>query len=236
MEKHKYILLTSIFLISISGLFAAEQKSVVIPSLSLHIRITEMTESESPFIIGDNIVFTFTPSKKNVRHVGISFKNESFNQIHSLSKNDNGVFFFLYKYPKEKIINYKFIEDGVWILDNNSKSTYTDRNFIQLSTFEIPEKNIKEHLSPIITDKTVTFIFKAEENSSVYLTGDFNNWNPFLHKLKEVKPGQYSITLKLPKGKFGYYFIYNGARILDSENPFRGISRINENVSLFTIN
>ena len=235
MKNLKYILLLQIFLISITGLYAAEQESVVIPSFSLHIKITEMKESEAPFIVSDTIIFTYKPSRERVRHVGISFENENFSQIHTLTKNENGVYFYMYKYPKKRVINYKFVEDGVWILDSKSKSTYTDRNFIQLSTFEIPEKNIKEHLSPIINGNRVTFRFKAEKQSNVYLTGDFNNWNPFLHKLKEENPGEYSITLKLPKGKFGYYFIYNGVRILDVENPFKGISRINESVSLFTI-
>jgi len=235
MKNLKYILLTTIILISISSLFSAEQEGLIINSLSLHIRITEMVESEEPFIVGDTLVFSYLPSKSKVRHVGISFENEDFSKIYNLYKNENGVYFYLYKYPKERVINYKFIEDGIWIVDKKSKVIRTDKNYIQLSSFEIPEKNIKEHISPIISDKSVTFTLRAQEGIKVYVTGDFNNWNPFLYKLKEITPGQYSLTLKISSGRYGYYFIYNGQRVLDSENPFTGISRIGEKVSLFTI-
>ncbi len=235
MKNLKYILLTTAFLISFTSLFSAEQESLVINSLSLHIRITEMTESEAPFIVGGDLVFTYMPSKKNVRHVGISFENEDFSRIYNLFKNENGVYFFIYKYPKEKTINYKFIEDGIWILDKTSKSIIVNKNYIRLSSFVVPDKNVKEHLSPIIEDSTATFKMKGHEGSSVYITGDFNNWTPFLYKLTEETPGVFTITLNLPKGKFGYYFIYNGERVLDSENPFRGRSKIGEDVSLFTI-
>lgn len=235
MKNLKYVLLSTLFLISLTFMFSAEQEGFVINSLSLHIRITEMVKSEPPFIVGGNLIFTYTPSKQSVRHVGIAFENEYFSKIHDLYKNENGVYFFIYQYPKEKSINYKFIEDGIWILDTSSKKTITDKNYIQLSSFEIPDKNVKEHLSPIIEGRKTTFKIRGRESSQIYLTGDFNNWNPFLYKLDEESPGYYSITLDLPKGKYGYYYIYNGERVLDSENPFRGRSRIGEDVSLFTI-
>lgn len=236
MKNLKYILLTTVFIISFTKLFSAEQESLVINSLSLHIRITEITEHEAPFIIGGDLIFTYMPSKQNVRHVGISFENENFSRIYNLYKNENGVYFFIYKYPKEKTINYKFIEDGIWILDKTVKSMIANKSYIRLSSFEVPDKNVKEHISPIIENSTATFKMKAPKGSSIYITGDFNNWNPFLYKLTEEISGQYTITLNLPKGKFGYYFIYNGERVLDSENPFRGRSKIGEDVSLFTIN
>lgn len=235
MKNLKYILLTTIIILTNLQLFSVEQENMEIKSFSLHIRITEMTESEPPFVSGENIVFSYKPTKESVRHVGIAFENENFSTIHNLMRNENGIYFYLYKYPKERLINYRFIEDGVWLLDENSSKTFTDKNFIQLSTFEVPEKNIKEHLSPIINENKVTFMFSGDPNTSVYVTGDFNNWNPFLHRMKEESPGEYSITLNIPKGKFGYYFIYQGSRVLDAENPLRGISRINESVSLFTI-
>lgn len=235
MKNLKYVLFTMLILISFTTVYSAEQEGMIIPSLSLHIRITEMVESEAPFIVGGDLIFSYAPSKPRVRHVGISFENENFSIIHNLYKNENGIYFFIYKYPKEKIINYKFIEDGIWISDNKNRKQILDRNFISLSSFEIPDKNVKEHLSPIINGNNAIFKIRSKENSSVYLTGDFNSWNPFLYKLTEESPGLYSISLKLPKGKFGYYFIDNGERVLDSENPIKGRSRIGEDVSLFTI-
>ena len=53
--------------------------------------------------------------------------------------------------------------------------------------------------------------------------------------MKEYKPGEFRITLPLPKGKYGYYYIYNGKRIQDRDNFNRGISMLGESVSLVTI-
>ncbi|MGL1890456.1 MAG: hypothetical protein OCD02_02465 [Spirochaetaceae bacterium] len=235
MKNLKYIFFTTLFFISFTGLFAAEQEGIQIPSLSLHIKITEMLESQAPFIIGENLIFTYKPSKKRVRHVGISFGNENYSKIHNLYKNENGIYFFIYKYPKEEKIEYKYIEDGVWITDKKAQMNFIDNNFISLSSFKIPEKNIKEHISPIINGSSATFTIKAEPESSIYLTGDFNSWNPFLYKLNEEKPGLFSITIRLPEGQYGYYYILNGERTLDIENPIKGRSNIGEKVSLCTI-
>ncbi len=235
MKNLKYVLLTTIFIISISSIFSAEDTAFEISDFSLHIKITEMTKSEEPFISGENIIFSYTPVKQGVRHVGIAFENENFSQIYNLYRNENGVFFYIYKYPKTKEIRYKFVVDGVWTADSINSKVIRDKNFIKLSSFTIPDKNIKEHLSPIINDDTIIFKFRGMPGSSVYLTGDFNNWNPFIYKLKEEVPGEYIFSLTLPKGKFAYYFIYNGERVLDSENPFAGMSRLGEKVSLFTV-
>lgn len=235
MKNLKYLLFITAILIPSISTFGAEEEKFSINSLKLHIKISDMMDSEKPFISGDSLVFSYKPSKKKPRHVGIAFESEDFSKIHSLYRNSNGIYFYIYKYPRKNTVNYRFIEDGVWLSDKKNTKTTTDKNFITLSSFKIPEKNIKEHQLPIISKNSATFILKGSENSSVYLTGDFNNWNPFLYPLKEVEPGHYSITLDLPKGKYGYYFIYNGERTLDRENFSRGISKLGESVSLFTI-
>jgi len=234
MKNLKYVFLTTLVLFSIN-IFSADREKLRIPSLSLHLRLVEMETSEKPFIVGEDLIFTYCPSKDRPRHVGIAFRSEDFKEIHDLYRNPNGIYFFIYKYPKEKEVDYRFIEDGVWIYDKKNRDTKIDKNFITLSSFSIPNANIKDYNSPIIGTNSVTFIVKGSENSSAYLTGDFNNWNPFLYKMKEYKPGEFKITLPLPKGKYGYYFIFNGERVLDKDNFERGISRLGEDVSLFTV-
>ncbi|MBN2617413.1 MAG: glycogen-binding domain-containing protein [Spirochaetales bacterium] len=237
MKNLKYILFTTLFLFSVLSLWSAEKEKneFAITSFSLHLRITEMTDSEQPFIVGNDLIFTYKPSKKFVRHVGISFGNENFSEVHNMYKNEHGIYFFIYEFPKDKIINYKFVEDGVWISDAKNSKSVTDKNFISLSVFEVPDKNIKEHITPIISDRNVTFRIKSTPGNSIYLTGDFNSWNPFLYKLEEREEGIYYLDLKLPKGKYGYYYIINGNRVLDFENPETGISQLGEKVSLFVI-
>lgn len=67
------------------------------------------------------------------------------------------------------------------------------------------------------TKKRVTFEVKADPGSEVYLTGDFNNWEPNKHKLKEKSnPGHYKGTVLLERNKqYEYKFIINGNWTVD---------------------
>jgi hypothetical protein len=235
MKKHKhYILLTIFFLLNIS-LFSKEDRGLEIVSFKLHIKISELRDSEPPFIFGDEIIFTYKASKENVRHVGIAFSNEKFSKINTLYKNENGIFFFIYKFPPVEEINYRFIEDGVWVTDLNTPSVLDKPSYIRLSNFKIPSNKTRDFSSPRINGSEVVFYFRQSSGSKVYLTGDFNRWNPFMYPLKEIEDGIFYIKLNLPKGKYGYYFISNGEKYLDSENFSRGISVLGENVSILEI-
>lgn len=133
------------------------------------------------------------------------------------------------------IINYKFVEDGIWLTDSNNQLTKTDRNFISLSSFVIPDAYKKERPSPIIDGNSITFRLKESSNNDIYITGDFNNWNPFLYRMDETSDGNYQIDLKLPKGRYGYYYIVDGKRVTDPENRSVAYSSIGEKVSLLIV-
>ncbi|MBK8905095.1 MAG: isoamylase early set domain-containing protein [Anaerolineaceae bacterium] len=59
----------------------------------------------------------------------------------------------------------------------------------------------------------VTFKLPAEVKAeTVHLCGDFNNWNPTSHPMKQLKDGSFSVTISLDAGQ-SYRFRY----LLDSE-------------------
>ncbi|MBP7148843.1 MAG: isoamylase early set domain-containing protein [Acidobacteria bacterium] len=46
--------------------------------------------------------------------------------------------------------------------------------------------------------------------ASVHLAGDFNDWNPASHPMKQRKDGCWSITLRLPREReYQYRFVIN---------------------------
>lgn len=61
----------------------------------------------------------------------------------------------------------------------------------------------------------VTFRLNQPEAQSVYLVGNFNEWNPTLHPLRKTKKGHWSITITLPRGRYEYRYVVDGQWFTD---------------------
>jgi len=67
---------------------------------------------------------------------------------------------------------------------------------------------------------TVTFRYYGKPGSTVYLAGEFNDWNPNLtHMRDDDHDGIYEVELKLPIGVYQYKFVVDGRWIHDEHNP-----------------
>ena len=67
--------------------------------------------------------------------------------------------------------------------------------------------------------KTVTFSVHQEAGKSVYVAGEFNNWDPTAKKLAyKAKEGVYSASIKLAPGEYQYKFVIDGTWCADPEN------------------
>lgn len=67
--------------------------------------------------------------------------------------------------------------------------------------------------------KETTFTFHAEKGKSVYIAGDFNNWDPTAKKLAyKVREGVYTTTINLTPGEHQYKFVIDGTWCADPEN------------------
>lgn len=67
--------------------------------------------------------------------------------------------------------------------------------------------------------KSVTFTVHSEKGHSVYLAGEFNEWDPTAKKMTYVaKRGLYEATLKLAEGTYQYKFVIDGTWCADPEN------------------
>jgi 1,4-alpha-glucan branching enzyme len=65
---------------------------------------------------------------------------------------------------------------------------------------------------------SLSFYFTAPSGETVTVAGDFNGWDPFMHRLTETAPGRYSLTLPLPAGTYRYVFCHRGERLTDPNN------------------
>ena len=70
-----------------------------------------------------------------------------------------------------------------------------------------------------VATKSVTFTVHAEKGKSVYLAGEFNEWNPTAKKMAyQAKGGLYAATVKLAAGSYQYKFVIDGTWCADPEN------------------
>ena len=82
----------------------------------------------------------------------------------------------------------------------------------------------------------VTFICELKPDAKdVYLTGDFNLWNPTSIKMLLAKDGSFRISRILPPGHYLYKFIIDGLWHNDPDAPCEGADQNGCLTSAFTI-
>ena len=190
-----------------------------INNLMMDITVGNIKKAGPPRLIGRDIIFTYSSSKP-VRFVGSRFKHENYKILHIYERNKNGIFILIYPVPENtKELTYRIVEDGIWMADpfnpnikyNNVGTAFSYYKIKNLPKMAISNPNIGKN-------RTATFYLRAASGQMVTITGDFNNWDPFIDKLTEEEPGLYGITLTLLPGRHYYYFLINGNKLIDPYN------------------
>ena len=63
--------------------------------------------------------------------------------------------------------------------------------------------------------RTMKLTFNHKANGPVYVAGSFNNWNTSTTPMKEIRPGNWEATLKLPPGEYQFRYFSNGQWFTD---------------------
>ena len=71
--------------------------------------------------------------------------------------------------------------------------------------------------------QAVNFICHAPQAKSVFLVGDFNDWNPSSHRMKQMPDQAWFLTVELRHGHHRYAFLVDGVSTLDPRA--QGIAR-----------
>jgi 1,4-alpha-glucan branching enzyme len=69
-----------------------------------------------------------------------------------------------------------------------------------------------------IKRKKVTFSIDSTDAKEVILMGDFNNWNPKKHLMKQDRNGVWNKAVILPPGSYEYKFLVDGQWEEDPQN------------------
>lgn len=185
--------------------------------------VNKNAKKGTPFL-HEGSLYLFFKAKEDTRYVAVAFNYDSYSQKYLMYRHDRNTFFAKVTPPLGKRqVEYRYIVDGVWTSDENNpnykENFLGDRfSFLNLSDWDTSLALV----NPSYTSQGKTILyFLGEPDQKVNIAGNFNNWNPFLHRLEEEKerPGVYSVELDLPSGEIVYYFLANGKRHLDSLNP-----------------
>jgi 1,4-alpha-glucan branching enzyme len=80
-----------------------------------------------------------------------------------------------------------------------------------------------KRLIPAKTLRAVNFICQAPQAQAVSLVGEFNQWNPQSHPMKQMPDRAWFLTVELPHGHHLYAFLVDGVVVLDPRA--QGIAR-----------
>lgn len=165
------------------------------------------------------------------------------------------VFALAYPVPEDlERLEYRIVADGLWQTDPTNPEVERGAHGVRLSTFSLPERSPTETEIPRVSESgEVEFIFEAdagegvetirgqrfdlssERGLNVSVAGSFNNWDPYMHSLEETQEGVYRLKIRVPRGRHTYYFVVNGRRVVDPENPERSRHRDGFAVSSFVV-
>ncbi len=85
------------------------------------------------------------------------------------------------------------------------------------------------------TLRAINFICAAPQAKAVSLVGDFNNWDPAAHPMKQMPDKNWLLTMELKHGHHRYAFMVDGHLTLDPKS--QGVTRNDkgERVSLVPV-
>ena len=233
----------------------------VINDMDLHLTVSLLTEPEPPQVVDGRILLTYR-TEEYKRYVAAAFAHEDYRRIHEYRRVDRpgtDMFFLLIPIPANREeLRYRVVVDGLWQADPVNPRRATDAMGREVSVYPIPPQPVPRTVPPVVRgDGSVEFVFDRDvarrqeletiqgqrirfselTDTSIYLAGSFNNFDPFLYRLRqsEDKPSELTLTLNLPPGTHYYYFVINGRRFLDPLNPNRSVRTGERRVSRFSV-
>ena len=233
-NRNKNIKLFFGFIIVLLLIIAADAAAQDV-TVQLHFAINEAVSSAPPAFIDNHLVLSYKGNRR-YRFVGAAFRHEDFKTIHPFYRNTNGVYVLIYPVDEKTTdLDYRIVVDGLWITDPENRSISRGSDGITLSNFIVPKKN-SPPVSPRIDGETATFVYRGLSGQRVYVYGDFNNWEPYMFRMKEDgDSGTYHYSLRTRQGNYKYKFIVDGTALADPLNDRKTLDTFGETASLMTI-
>ncbi len=202
----------------------ARLHSLVIDDFSVHMQIMGLYEARAPFVVSDHIILSYEQPRHDhpPRYVAAAFQHENFSEMHTYSINQHGVFVLAIPVPRNQDrLVYRLRVNSIWLADPVNPQNIHDDAGRALSVINVPEPPESLYRVPVVDESGQLHLqLREEPGQEVFVSGTFNNWDPFMHRARETAPGIYEIELRVNPNQQHYYIFYiNGRRYLDPSNP-----------------
>jgi 1,4-alpha-glucan branching enzyme len=182
----------------------------------------------------DGVLFTYR--NRGARTVSISGSFSGWKTI-PMDRSDNGIwYYFLPAGEKSRRVTYKYLVDGIWIMDPLNPDRIDDRMGSYLSVAEPGVRAEGPRVSwRRIDHNMIEFRTYRPGASMVSLVGDFNHWNPEDDLLARGRDGIWRLRKKLFTGVYRYKYIVDGEWVPDIYNQESGSDDNGELCSIIEI-
>lgn len=179
-------------------------------------------KSSSPRFLPNGILFTLD---ENFGHnIYLRTNMDGWQKNYHFIKNLYGLWYLVLPYDLNKSeIIYKLNTDGFWETDPNNSEITSDKYGAELSVLSMPKDIIYYQNTPLINDgeekmKKINFKYYNPYADEVNFVTSLDNWSQYSHSMTLNSDGYWEITINFRKGKYFYYFLVDGKKVVDMEN------------------
>jgi hypothetical protein len=200
----------------------------------------DLIKKESgPRILSNGILISVSPEIGKRAFLRTNLDNWS--QNYYFKQSLYGIYYLVLPYDlSKKQILYKLNIGGYYDRDPNNKDFIEDKYGTELSVVNVPKEIVYYQNMPII-DKidertsAVSFKYYNPKASEVNFVTSLDKWSQFSNEMHLNDGGYWEITMNFRNGQYGYYFLVDGKKITDIQNPKKMWDESAGNVSYFDI-
>ncbi|MGL4394334.1 MAG: hypothetical protein ACRCS8_03825 [Brevinema sp.] len=227
--KNKIIL--GIFLLTQNLIFSQSQQLIDVQTIDRLLNKNE--QFQTPILLENYILFYYQGKAKSVMIAG-EFNNWQDNWIMQEAKSNLWTFAITNRLPKGEY-KYRLKVDGFWIADPSNPHAVFDSARQKLSILILDKEFLPNQKYPMwVSNNIYVFKYTNTNAKNVSIAGDFNNWNPYSHQMKDNGVGEYTIEIELvPKKNYMYSFVQDGNWRFDENNRKQYLNDQNRPVNIF---
>ncbi len=196
-------------------------------------------EPGRPRIVDNGVLFTIPGGKDKAAFIRTSMDN--WTNDYYFKTNLYGVMYVYIKFNENtKEFKYRLNVNNYWVDDANNPDYTEDQFGTKLYTIAVPLENRYYNKLPDIEKsdsniKTVLFRYYNPDASEVNFVFSTDDWSEFTYSMTKDQYGWWSIKKNFTRGKYLYYFLADGKKEVDINNPDKDWDRKKGDVSFLVI-